>query len=428
MAVKSVELKDLCVQIVDCPHSTPVWTESGEIVLRSNNIRNGRLDISTPSFTDTLHFDQRTKRAAPRGGDLVITREAPMGEVCLIPDGLRCCLGQRMVLLRPDAAKVDSRYLLYALQSREVQHEIHVNEGTGSTVSNLRIPLLEVLKIPWRPLPEQRRIAHILGTLDDKIELNRRMNETLEEMARALFKSWFVDFDPVRAKAEGRGTRLPKHLADLFPNRLVDSEIGEIPEGWEAVPLSTAIEVNPQRRLSKGTEASYLDMASMPTAGHAPREAVIRAVGSGAKFMNGDTLLARITPCLENGKTAYVDFLDDGEVGWGSTEYIVLRPKEPLPSHFAYYLARTDVFREFAIQSMVGSSGRQRVPASALDHYLVALPNPEVTRAFGDFVSAEFARIRSGANEITCLVEMRDALLTSLLRPNSQVDANWGTR
>ena len=83
-------------------------------------------------------------------------------------------------------------------------------------------------------LEEQRAIAHILGTLDDKIELNRRMSETLEAMARALFKSWFVDFDPVRAKMEGRDPGLPKHIADLFPDRLVDSELGEIPEGWEA--------------------------------------------------------------------------------------------------------------------------------------------------------------------------------------------------
>ena len=99
------------------------------------------------------------------------------------------------------------------------------------------------LEIAYPPLPEQRAIAHILGTLDDKIELNRRMNETLEEMARALFKSWFVDFDPVRRKAEGRDPGLPKHVADLFPSRLVDSELGEIPEGWQIGPLGKFVEV-----------------------------------------------------------------------------------------------------------------------------------------------------------------------------------------
>lgn len=230
-------LTELCDAIVDCPHSTPVWTDSGVVVLRSQNIRNGRLDLTERSYTDETHFVERTRRATPMEGDLVITREAPMGEVCLIPASLRCCLGQRMVLLRPNRSCAEPRYLLYALQSKAVQHEIGVNEGTGSTVSNLRIPLLESLPIPVRPLSEQRAIAHILGTLDDKIELNRRKSETLESMARALFKSWFVDFDPVRAKAEGRDPGLPKHIADLFTDRLVESEVGELPEGWKVDTL-----------------------------------------------------------------------------------------------------------------------------------------------------------------------------------------------
>jgi type I restriction enzyme S subunit len=230
-------LAELCEAIVDCPHSTPVWTDRGVIVLRNQNIRNGRLDLSSPSYTDEAHFVDRTRRATPTEGDLVITREAPMGEVCMIPPNLRCCLGQRMVLLRLNRKHAEPRYLLYALQSQAVQHEIGVNEGTGSTVSNLRIPLLESLPIPTRPLREQRAIAHILGTLDDKMELNRRMNETQGAMARAVFKSWFVDFDPVRAKVEGRDTGLPQALADLFPDYFEDSELGEIPRGWDVKSL-----------------------------------------------------------------------------------------------------------------------------------------------------------------------------------------------
>jgi type I restriction enzyme, S subunit len=232
-----MRLAELCEQIVDCPHSTPLWTESGVLVLRNQNIRNGRLDLSSPSFTDEHHFEQRSRRARLRAGDLVITREAPMGEVCMIPEDLRCCLGQRMVMLRADPRKCHARFLLYAIQSSTVQHEIKVNEGTGSTVSNLRIPLLEALPIPYPPLPEQRAIASVLGALDDKIDLNRRMCQTLEEMARALFKSWFVDFDPVRAKMEGRNPGLPKEIADLFPSRLVDSELGPIPEGWRVAAI-----------------------------------------------------------------------------------------------------------------------------------------------------------------------------------------------
>ena len=145
---------------------------------------------------------------------------------------------------------------------------------------------------------EQRAIAHILGTLDDKIELSRRVNETMEAMARTLFKSWFVDFDPVRAKMEGRDTGLPKPIADLFPDRMIESELGLIPDGWEVLPLSQITEINPKRSLRKGEVAPYLDMANMPTRGHVPHAVVDRQFGSGMRFTNGDTLVARITPCF----------------------------------------------------------------------------------------------------------------------------------
>jgi type I restriction enzyme S subunit len=147
-----------------------------------------------------------------------------------------------MVMLRPDPMKCDSRFLLYSIQSDAVQHEIKVNEGTGSTVSNLRIPLLEALPIPLPPLAEQKAIAAVLGALDDKIELNRRMNATLEAMARALFQSWFVDFDPVRAKLDGRQpTNLDPATAALFPDSFQDSVLGHIPKGWRVEPVGEVV-------------------------------------------------------------------------------------------------------------------------------------------------------------------------------------------
>ena len=240
--IETTELAELCEQVIDCPHSTPVWMDAGVIVLRSSNIRNGRLDLSNPSYTDEYHYQERSRRAKVQAGDLVITREAPMGEVCLIPDDLKCCLGQRMVMLRPDHERCDGKYLLYALQSNRVQNEIRSHEGTGSTVSNLRIPVLKSLPIPTPDLANQKAIAHILGTLDDKIELNRKTNETLEAMAKALFKSWFVDFDPVRAKAEGRPTGFPAEISDLFPDSFEDSELGEIPSGWRVAPVGDVVE------------------------------------------------------------------------------------------------------------------------------------------------------------------------------------------
>ncbi|GAB4248202.1 restriction endonuclease subunit S [Deferrisoma sp.] len=284
-------------------------------------------------------------------------------------------------------------------------------------------------------LQEQRAIAHILGTLDDKIELNRRMNETLEAMAQALFKSWFVDFDPVVVNALRAGNPIPEKFAAraahyrenpnalglpdeilrLFPARFVDSELGPIPEGWEVNRLPELIEVNPRRSLRKGEVAPYLAMAHMPTRGHIPDRVIERPFGSGTRFMNGDTLVARITPCLENGKTAYVDFLQEGQVGWGSTEYIVLRPKAPLPEEFAYCLARSEAFREFAIQSMTGSSGRQRVPAESLFHYPLISPTEQVANCFGTFVRPLFVRVNAAARESGTLSSLRDTLLPKLI-------------
>lgn len=160
-------LMRLCETIVDCAHSTPVWTSSGAIVLRNQNIRSGKLDLLEPSYTDEIHFAERTRRATPSENDLVFTREAPMGEVCLIPPGLRCCLGQRMVLLRPNQEECVPKYLLYELQSEPIHQFIRVNGGTGSTVGNLRIPLIEAIPIPVPPLSEQRSIATALSDMDE---------------------------------------------------------------------------------------------------------------------------------------------------------------------------------------------------------------------------------------------------------------------
>jgi type I restriction enzyme S subunit len=181
--------------------------------------------------------------------------------------------------------------------------------------------------------------------------------------------------------------------------------------------------VNPTRQLKKGDVAPYLDMANMPARGHTPDAVVGRPFGSGMRFKNGDTLVARITPCLENGKTAYVDFLEGEQVGWGSTEYIVLRPKAPLPFEFGYCLARSSEFREFAIQSMTGSSGRQRVPAEALSHFFVVTPGKEIAKRFGQAVGPLFLRASNAARESRALASLRDALLPKLISGELRVDS-----
>jgi type I restriction enzyme S subunit len=412
------QLRELCSLIADCPHSTPVWTDEGYIVIRNQNIKNGRLDLSSSSFTDAEHFAHRIRRAKPTAGDIVFTREAPMGEVCMIPSGLECCVGQRQVLLRPNPAVVDGRFLLFALQSPQVQHEISWSEGTGSTVSNVRIPVLEALRIPTPSLNTQREIGAVLGALDDRIDLLRQTNETLESIAQALFKSWFIDFDPVRAKADGREPEgMDAATSALFPAEFEESALGLIPKGWRATTVEDALEFNPSRPLPKGADARYLEMANAPTSGHRPSERVeLRKFGSGCKFRNGDALLARITPCLENGKSAYVDFLDDEETGWGSTEFIVLRARPVLPHYGAYLLARHESFRQFAIQAMTGTSGRQRVEISRLKQFPLALPaDSAIAHAMEPILRSLQLRIAANDEQAKSLEELRDAVLPRLI-------------
>ena len=204
--------------------------------------------------------------------------------------------------------------------------------------------------------------------------------------------------------------------AALFPDEFEDSELGPIPKGWEWKPLKDVIDLNPRRILKKGTLATYLDMKNMPTRGHLVGDYWKRELGSGTKFTNGDTLLARITPCLENGKTAFVDFLNDREVGWGSTEYIVMRSKNPLPVEYTYLLARENVFRAFAIQNMTGTSGRQRVNAKALSEYPLAIScNEELYREFSRLVGSSMAQSKKLGDQGKMLAKIRDTLLPKLL-------------
>ena len=178
--------------------------------------------------------------------------ETRLGEAAAIPPGLQCCLGRRMGLLRVSKELVDPQFLLYAYLGPEFQGTLQSRTVQGSTVDRILLTELGTFPIRIPPLPEQRAIAHILGTLDDKIELNRRMNRTLEEMAQAIFQDWFVDFGPTRAKMEGQEPYLPPELWDLFPDELVDSELGEIPEGWEVEPLGEIIELAYGKALKAG--------------------------------------------------------------------------------------------------------------------------------------------------------------------------------
>jgi type I restriction enzyme S subunit len=325
----------------------------------------------------------RLSRYMMRKGDIIFSRVGSVDRRALVrneEDGW--LFSGRCLRVRPDSTKIDQDFLSWFFGFEAFKDYIR-RIAVGATMPSLNTEILSNVPIIVPPLPEQHAIADVLGSLDDKIELNRRMNATLESMARAVFRQWFVESDDAKR--------------------------------WKVVPLPEVINVNPSRSLKKGVIAPYLDMANMPTQGHRGIEWIDRPFGSGTKFINGDTLLARITPCLENGKTAFVDFLAEGQVGWGSTEYIILRPKPPLPVEYGYYLARSEELRNHTIQNMTGTSGRQRAPASCFDKYMLAVPPEPLANQFGDFVRPIMAKIRSNDEQSRTLAALRDALLPRLM-------------
>ena len=212
-------------------------SQTGLPFARAGNINNGF------QFTEADHFPSdalsRVGNKVSQPGDVVFTSKGTVGRFAFVrEDTLRFVYSPQLCFWRShDQTLIQSRFLYYWMHGSEFYAQFKGVAGQTDMAEYVSLTDQRRMHITLPPLPEQRAIAHILGTLDDKIELNRRMNETLEAMARALFKSWFVDFDPVRAKAEGRDTGLPKHLADLFPDSFEDSELGEIPKGWKVASV-----------------------------------------------------------------------------------------------------------------------------------------------------------------------------------------------
>ena len=437
--------------IIDYRGKTPTKTAYGVPLVTAKIIKGGRIE-EPKEFIAESDFDSWMRRGIPEPGDIVLTTEAPLGEIAQLGSE-RVALAQRVITLRGKDGLLDNTFLLYLLQSNTVQEAL-VSRASGTTVVGIKQSELRKVELLLPPIPEQKRIAHILGTLDDKIELNRRMNRTMEAMAQAIFKSWFVDFEPVKAKAAAKAAgaspeeieraamaaiagkseaeldQLPQaqkqslaQTAALFPDELAQVEDTLIPESWKYRALSEVFEINPKRTLKRGSHVPYLDMNNVSTEGAHPSDVLLREFKSGTKFQNGDTLLARITPCIENGKTAFVNFLEDGEIGWGSTEFIVIRPRTPFSSEFGYHVARWPEFRLHAIQSMVGTSGRQRVSPSCFETFSIAVPPDNVAAAFGKVASDTMQMIRSNALQSQTLAETRDALLPKLLSGELGVNA-----
>lgn len=343
-----------------------------------SNYDNRYISQGERSITDH-GLKNSSAKLLPQGTVLLSTR-APVGYVAIAGQPVTTNQGFRSLI--PTGGTVPE-YIYYLLKSNT---EILQNNASGSTFQELSGTRLSQLKFAVPPMSEQEEISGLLSSLDDKIELNRKMNKTLEEIGRALFKRWFVDFDS--------------------PDN--DRQHKE-------VELKDFVDINPREKLRKGETARYVEMKDLPEKGMWTYSETRKTYKGGSKFRNGDTLMARITPCLENGKSAFVNFLDTSEVAFGSTEFIVLRAKNKTFEEFAYYLVRNDQFREYSIRSMIGSSGRQRVQTEAIQHYQLLLPSKDLVDRFHATMQPIFQQIRANAIENTKLIATRDSLLPRLM-------------
>lgn len=313
--------------------------------------------------------------------------------------------------------QIDLRYFYYLVKYIGLNH---LKDGT-SNPSLSRDAFAELL-LPQPPIAIQHAISTVLGALDDKIELNRRMNETLEAMARAIFQSWFVDFDPVRAKAEGRDPGLPKPIADLFPDRFVDSELGQIPEGWEVGYFGDVVEQLRDQENPLALPDALFRHFSIPAfdEGQWPKT----ELGEGIKSMKsrvppGVVLLSKLNPEIERVWLVDVEATDRAVC---STEFLVLCPRSPYGRSYAYCLARSPFFRQQIEALITGTSkSHQRAQVDAVLSLAVILPPKPIADAFDKTTATLLGRTLESRCESRTLAAIRDTLLPRLISGELQV-------
>lgn len=380
--------------------------------------------IEPPQVMSLAEAPSRAKRLVQEGDTVLSTVRPGRRSMFYVkraePD---LVVSTGFAVLRPRKDRIEPRYL-YACVYDKAFTEFLVRREKGAAYPAVLPDDIADAMINLPPLSEQRAIAHILGTLDDKIELNRRMSETLEQMARALFKAWFVDFEPVRAKMEGRWRRgeslpgLPAHLYDLFPDRLVDSELGEIPEGWEVGTIGDLSDVvggsTPSTKepayWEGGTHywATPKDLSGLRVPVLLETERKITDAGL-AQISSG--LLPRGTVLLSS--RAPIGYLAIAEVPVAINQgFIAMKPRKGVSNLFLLLWA---TFAYDDILSRANGSTFQEISKASFRPIPVVLPPAGIMQAFDDLVRPFYERIIDNERESRTLAALRDALLPKLI-------------
>lgn len=404
MSWKKVHIADICEiksgkRIPKGFDFSPITTDYRYI--RARDIKKGKVDSSDLGYI-SKEVKDKIARYIVQEDDVVVSIAGTIGEVGYVPselDGVN--LTENAVRLTNFTEGVFSKFVLYWLMT-EWSYEYMNGVAAGSAQPKLGIYKIEQIPISLPSFEIQHRIADILSAYDDLIENNRKQIKLLEEAAQRLYKEWFVDL------------RFPGHEH----TKITDG----VPEGWTKCSLGDVIEFDPKVQLAKDRVKQFVPMSALSTSSMVLDMAEFREItsNSGSKFQNDDTLLARITPCLENGKTAFVHGIQSPEGAVGSTEYIVMRSKRLNP-YMVYLHARTDGFRQSAINSMSGSDGRQRVKADKLKALSYLLPPATLVNQFGQVAAPIFELVFDLNEQTFQAAQARDHLLPKLMSGEVEV-------
>jgi type I restriction enzyme S subunit len=355
--------------------------------VKIKDVQAGVVAVETLDALDVSGYNQeRIKKYRLGAGDHLITMTGNLGRVATIPDSEHdIYLNQRVAKLLPKP-NVFEDFLLYVIKSTDFIDYCITHADSETAQPNISAGTILAYEFSLPPEDEQRAIASVLSSLDAKIDMLHRQNKTLEGMAEALFRQWFL---------EGAGT---------------------------PVPVTDIINFNPSRPLKKGQSAPYLEMKNLQETSSIPDGIRYREFTSGMRFQNGDTLLARISPCLENGKCCFVQCMHEGEVGWGSTEFIVMRSKKGYSPFLSYALAKSPDFIDFASNTLAGSSGRQRAQLEIMMEFPLVRPDANTIVTVNAQMDGFAKRIDLNHRQITSLTALRDTLLPKLMSGEVRVE------
>lgn len=422
MIYNIVKLKDVTSQITDGVHNTVIDDNEGTCyLLSSKNIKNGQIIIS--DHDRKINDDTRiklSKRTKMEIGDVLITTVGTIGESAIIKNNdIKYEFQRSVAIIKPITQVLDPLFLYYATRHPQFSRQIDASIS-GSVQKCLFLTAINDLKIPLPPMNEQKTIARILGTLDDKIELNRRMNETLEGIARALFKSWFIDFDPVHAKAEGRQPfGMDEETAALFPDQFEESELGEIPKGWKSGTIGDiATNVRDQYDPRKSPEVTmpYIGLEHMPRGCIALYDwSVSYDLASGKfRFKPYDILFGKLRPYFHKVGIAPT-------TGICSTDILVIRPIDDWYLGYLSMLLSSNEVVDYADRTSRGTK-MPRTSWADLEKFRVVLPPKEPLQRFARVVFLLLQRIINNIHTIKTLELTRDSLLPGLISGSIRVD------